>query len=192
MKKAKRPRSIFFRIVIACLAILLAGFCVLEAIIITGGRSSKDQSGDALIVLGAQVYHSGPSPVLKQRLQAALDYIDAHPDEDFPIIVSGAPGVRSASLPASMPSAAIPASMSCLRRSFPAPDSSRSKSSCNCSSVRFIAPNPFRSFFLSYASFAGIATNCAPNSANSRTATAAYTAVAVLCISLQNNQVRGN
>ena len=43
MKKAKRPRSIFFRIVIACLAILLAGFCVLEAIIITGGRSSKDQ-----------------------------------------------------------------------------------------------------------------------------------------------------
>ena len=75
MKKAKRPRSIFFRIVIACLAILLAGFCVLEAIILTGGRSSKDQSGDALIVLGAQVYHSGPSPVLKQRLQAALDYL---------------------------------------------------------------------------------------------------------------------
>ena len=74
MKKAKRPRSILFRIVIACLAILLAGFCVLEAIIITGGRSSKDQSGDVLIVLGAQVYHSGPSPVLKRRLQAALDY----------------------------------------------------------------------------------------------------------------------
>lgn len=92
MKKAKRPRSIFFRIVIACLAILLAGFCVLEAIIITGGRSSKDQSGDVLIVLGAQVYHSGPSPVLKRRLQAALDYIDAHPDENFPIIVSGAQG----------------------------------------------------------------------------------------------------
>ena len=65
---------------------------MLEAVIITGGRSSKDQSGDALIVLGAQVYHSGPSPVLKQRLQAALDYIDAHPDEDFPIIVSGAQG----------------------------------------------------------------------------------------------------
>ena len=65
---------------------------MLEAIIITGGRSSKDQSGDALIVLGAQVYHSGPSPVLKQRLQAALDYIDAHPDEEFPIIVSGAQG----------------------------------------------------------------------------------------------------
>lgn len=92
MKKAKRPRSIFFRTVIACLAILLAGFCVLEAIIITGGRSSKNQSGDALIVLGAQVYHSGPSPVLKRRLQAALDYIDAHPDENFPIIVSGAQG----------------------------------------------------------------------------------------------------
>ena len=92
MKKAKRPRSILFRIVIACLAILLAGFCVLEAIIITGGRSSKDQSGDVLIVLGAQVYHSGPSPVLKRRLQAALDYIDAHPDENFPIIVSGAQG----------------------------------------------------------------------------------------------------
>lgn len=92
MKQAKRPKSIFFRVIITCLAILIAGFCVLEAIIITGGRSSKDQSGDALIVLGAQVYHSGPSPVLKQRLQAALDYIDAHPDEDFPIIVSGAQG----------------------------------------------------------------------------------------------------
>ena len=83
MKKAKRPRSIFFRIVIACLAILLAGFCVLEAIIITGGRSSKDQSGDALIVLGAQVYHSGPSPVLKQRLQAALDYMENGPRQAY-------------------------------------------------------------------------------------------------------------
>ena len=45
MKKAKRPRSIFFRIVIACLAILLAGFCVLEAIIITGGRSARIRAG---------------------------------------------------------------------------------------------------------------------------------------------------
>lgn len=92
MKQAKRPKSIFFRILILCLAILVAGFCILEAIIITGGRSSKDQDGDALIVLGAQVYHSGPSPVLKQRLQAALDYIDTHSDENFPIIVSGAQG----------------------------------------------------------------------------------------------------
>lgn len=30
--------------------------------------------------------------MLKRRLQAALDYIDAHPDENFPIIVSGAQG----------------------------------------------------------------------------------------------------
>ena len=86
MKKAKRPRSIFFRTVIACLAILLAGFCVLEAIIITGGRSSKNQSGDALIVLlnsdESVRKLKGPSrPVNTEYdrayLLASLEFVDA-------------------------------------------------------------------------------------------------------------------
>lgn len=92
MKEPKRAKSVLVRVMLSGLALLLAGFCVLEGVILVGGHPSKDQDGDVLLILGAQVYHSGPSPVLKQRLQAALDYIDTHSDENFPIIVSGAQG----------------------------------------------------------------------------------------------------
>ena len=97
-------------------------------------------------------------PASSSRMEPAwISPVNTIPSRLF-IIVSGAPGLRSASAPRSMPSTAMPASMSCLRRSRPAFESSRSKSSCNCSSVRFIPPRPFRPFSLSYAIFPDFAT----------------------------------
>ena len=74
-------------------ALLALAFVVLS---ITGGtiarsaRSSADADADYLIVLGCQVRGTEPSRMLRQRLDAALDYLNEHPDAIA--IVSGGKG----------------------------------------------------------------------------------------------------
>ena len=77
-----------------CLTALLAlAFVVLS---ITGGiiaRSAEGTNGpeaDYLIVLGCQVQGTVPSRMLRQRIDAAADYLQAHPDTIA--IVSGGQG----------------------------------------------------------------------------------------------------
>ncbi len=52
--------------------------------------SSKDAPLDYIIILGAHVYPWGPSPVLKYRLDTAIQYLEKHPETDC--IVSGGKG----------------------------------------------------------------------------------------------------
>ena len=74
-------------------ALLALGFVVLS---ITGGIIARSAEGNAeadadyLIVLGCQVRGTVPSRMLRQRLDAALDYLNAHPDATA--IVSGGMG----------------------------------------------------------------------------------------------------
>ena len=74
-------------------ALLALGFVVLS---ITGGTIARSAEGNAeaeadyLIVLGCQVRGTVPSRMLRQRLDAALDYLNAHPDAAA--IVSGGMG----------------------------------------------------------------------------------------------------
>jgi len=74
-------------------ALLALGFVVLS---ITGGviaRSavgSPDPAADHLIVLGCQVNGTVPSRMLRQRLDAAVDYLNTHPNAIA--IVSGGMG----------------------------------------------------------------------------------------------------
>lgn len=74
-------------------ALLALGFVVLS---ITGGTIARLANGNAeaeadyLIVLGCQVRGTVPSRMLRQRLDAALDYLNAHPDATA--IVSGGMG----------------------------------------------------------------------------------------------------
>jgi uncharacterized SAM-binding protein YcdF (DUF218 family) len=74
-------------------ALLALGFVVLS---ITGGTIARSAEGNAeaeadyLIVLGCQVRGTVPSRMLRQRLDAALDYLNAHPDATA--IVSGGMG----------------------------------------------------------------------------------------------------
>ena len=81
----------FFR---RCLTALLAlGFVMLS---ITGGviarsaRGTEQLDADYLIVLGCKVNGSVPSRMLRQRLDAAADYLNACPDTQ--VIVSGGQG----------------------------------------------------------------------------------------------------
>ena len=74
-------------------ALLALGFVVLS---ITGGVIARSAQGtdaaeaDYLIVLGCQVNGTAPSRMLRQRIDAAADYLIAHPDSVA--IVSGGMG----------------------------------------------------------------------------------------------------
>jgi uncharacterized SAM-binding protein YcdF (DUF218 family) len=49
--------------------------------VIIGGMDGRGEpGGEILIVLGTTVNGTEPSPMLKQRLDAALDYLNAYPD----------------------------------------------------------------------------------------------------------------
>lgn len=79
-------RVLFSVFIIICLAL----FVFVEGRIIRAFHHTPDKGLDCLIVLGAQVYESGPSVVLKYRLDTAASYLEQNP-ETF-CIVSGGQG----------------------------------------------------------------------------------------------------
>ncbi len=80
-----------WRIVLAALLVLgAAAFAVFEAPVISNAKTDADPQSDYLIVLGAGVNGSAPSLSMVNRLEAALDYLEAYPDAVA--IVSGGQG----------------------------------------------------------------------------------------------------
>lgn len=80
-----------WRIVLAALLVLgEAVFAVFEAPVISNAKTDADPQSDYLIVLGAGVNGSAPSLSMVNRLEAALDYLEAYPDAVA--IVSGGQG----------------------------------------------------------------------------------------------------
>ena len=74
--------------VILCIGILILG--VTEALIIKASFGDPDPGCRYVVVLGAKVRHDGPSVSLQNRIDAAYDYLTAHPDSIA--IVSGGKG----------------------------------------------------------------------------------------------------
>lgn len=85
--KYLRIAVIIFAAVIAC-GILT--FIIAESLVIRGSKGSAKPGADYLIVLGAKVEDYGPSFALRDRLYAALDYLQENPD--CTAIVSGGKG----------------------------------------------------------------------------------------------------
>ena len=80
-----------WRIVLAALLVLGAAvFAVFEAPVISNAKTDAAPQSDYLIVLGAGVNGSAPSLSMFNRLEAALDYLEAYPDAVA--IVSGGQG----------------------------------------------------------------------------------------------------
>lgn len=80
-----------WRIVLAALLVLGAAvFAVFEAPVISNAKTDAAPQSDYLIVLGAGVNGSAPSLSMVNRLEAALDYLEAYPDAVA--IVSGGQG----------------------------------------------------------------------------------------------------
>ena len=85
-KKSKAVTRLFTFL----LCILVAAACVTEAFIIKASFGSPEADCPYLVVLGAKVRSDGPSLSLGNRIDAAFDYLKAHPDTVA--IVSGGQG----------------------------------------------------------------------------------------------------
>lgn len=72
-------------ILLACMA-----FGVLEGLVLSGDRSEIKGSPKIMVILGAQVKPWGPSVLLQDRLDTALDYLEDHPE--MTVVVSGGQG----------------------------------------------------------------------------------------------------
>lgn len=77
---------------ILCLGLLL--FCAVEAAILSRYNAQADPGADVLVVLGAQWKDTGPSEVLRRRLDKAIGYLEQNPDTK--VIVSGGQGENEA------------------------------------------------------------------------------------------------
>ena len=89
-KAYPHPTKVVKRVftVILCIGILILG--VTEALIIKASFGDPDPGCQYVVVLGAKVRHDGPSVSLQNRIDAAYDYLTAHPDSIA--IVSGGKG----------------------------------------------------------------------------------------------------
>ena len=74
--------------VILCIGLLVCG--ITEAIIIKASFGSPEESCGYVVVLGAKVRSDGPSLSLTNRIDAAYDYLTAHPE--IIAVVSGGQG----------------------------------------------------------------------------------------------------
>ncbi len=77
----------------AVLALLLAGvlaFGGLLAAVLSGSHDHISGQPSVMIILGCQVREDGPSVLLRDRLDRALDYLEDHPD--MTVVVSGGQG----------------------------------------------------------------------------------------------------
>ena len=91
--QGKRSKTGLKRALIVLLVLVLAAvlaFGVLLGIVLTGSRDSVRGDPRIMIVLGCQVKPWGPSILLQDRLDKALEYFEEHPDTV--IVTSGAQG----------------------------------------------------------------------------------------------------
>lgn len=75
---------------LAVVLVLVLGFAVLLGLVLTGARDSVAGQPKVMVILGCKVESWGPSILLQDRLDKALDYLEDHPD--LTIVVSGGQG----------------------------------------------------------------------------------------------------
>ena len=88
--QGKRPVKKIWTVL---LALFLAGvltFGALLVLVLSGGHDKVQGDPQVMIILGCQVKPWGPSILLQDRLDKALDYLEDHPD--MTVVVSGGQG----------------------------------------------------------------------------------------------------
>ncbi|MEY8744536.1 YdcF family protein [Bacillales bacterium AN1005] len=83
------------RIILTGLGIVAVSFIIIEALVFTQLGANDQEEADYVIILGSGIKGTELSLTLKQRLDASLDYIQAHPQ--IPVIVSGGQGQEKTS-----------------------------------------------------------------------------------------------
>jgi len=89
-RRERRGFRLAWRVLVFLLTAGFALFGVLEARIVSFGRTDWERPAEAAVILGAMVDGSTPSLSLLARLEAALDYLADKPA--LPIVVSGGQG----------------------------------------------------------------------------------------------------
>ena len=77
---------------VICAAVMLVLFIAVEGMVFGGATAKAEPGADYVIVLGAQWKQSGPSYMLRQRLEKAIEYLEESPDTR--VIVSGGKGAN--------------------------------------------------------------------------------------------------
>lgn len=88
--KSSSAGTVVRRIFLVCLAVCAVLFAAAEGVIISMGHGNVPQNPSAVLVLGAGVNGSTPSPVLQSRIDAAAEYLKAHPQTSA--VLSGGRG----------------------------------------------------------------------------------------------------
>jgi uncharacterized SAM-binding protein YcdF (DUF218 family) len=73
-------KKTILRITAALLAVILLAVAVPAGLILSAFSGRGEPGGEVLIVLGTTVNGTEPSPMLKQRLDAAVQYLNTYPD----------------------------------------------------------------------------------------------------------------
>ena len=105
------------------LVLALAGtavFSILLGLVLGGAHDSIDGSPRVMIILGCQLHDWGPSIMLQDRLDKALEYLEDHPD--MTVVASGgrgrtSPPLRPRGWPTIWRTTALPGKISFWRRS---------------------------------------------------------------------------
>lgn len=91
-KKEMFMKKTVFKTLAALVILLIVFFIIVESIIIMEERNMTKEKVDYVIILGARLYGSIPSPSLLERLKAAKEYLLKN--EDVKVVVSGGQGVN--------------------------------------------------------------------------------------------------
>lgn len=85
-----RKKRLWPRIFLCLLLAAAVTFGALEAVVLGGGQTHIDGQPPVMVIFGCQVKPWGPSILLQDRLDAALDYLRQHPDTT--VVVTGGKG----------------------------------------------------------------------------------------------------
>ena len=85
-----RKKPVWLLALLAAVLAALLSFAVLLGVVLTGARDHIVGKPQVMVILGCKVESWGPSILLQDRLDKALDYLEDHPD--LTIVVSGGQG----------------------------------------------------------------------------------------------------
>ena len=88
--EGKRGKPVWLLALLAVVLLFVLGFVVLLGLILSGSHDEVTGEPKVMVILGCKVESWGPSILLQDRLDKALDYLEDHPD--LTIVVSGGQG----------------------------------------------------------------------------------------------------
>ena len=83
-------KKVLIRATAIILSIFAISFLFIESLILVEGNKTATEEVDYIIILGARLYGSIPSPALLERLKAAEKYLNEN--ADLKVVVSGGQG----------------------------------------------------------------------------------------------------